>query len=138
MTLGLFVSLLSSCATYGSPPAAGNEVIQFAQDMRRGEYGAAFQRLCTELRNRTTLDQFSESAGGSISEMFTTHGWSIEAEDRPEIDSLDPEVTSAWRDVRVQRRRGSTDDPMDFAYELWRLDLIREDGQWKLCGVSRR
>ena len=127
------VASLTACGG-GSPESASNAVIDVAhRSLDANDVPRAYERLCGALRAAVPLAEFERTSGEAVSPIFTRRGWIDvdDAEAPPDIETLDPEVTKAVRVFRVQRSTGPK--ARDFLFEDWRIDLVREDGGWRLC-----
>lgn len=132
------VAAVALCGCYGgSPESASNAVIDAGVDgLDRNDLAHAYERLCATQQAAVSLDEFERTSGAAVSPIFTRRGWDgrDDREDPPDVRTLDAEVMNATRVYRVQRKTGPSG--LDFMYEDWRIDLVREDGKWRLCAFE--
>lgn len=108
---------------------------------------AAYFQLCPEIRERVSLEAFRASRGADVSDalsatsyMGTRHGdryvVGVDVQ-HDSLTTLDQDISTTWTkaDLTWAIRDGS-------AYlgtareETWRIDLVRERGQWRVCGFE--
>ena len=127
---------LSGCYS-GSPESASNAVIDVAHyGLDSNDLSSAYKRLCAAQQAAVAPAEFERTSGAAVSPIFTRRGWSgrESKEDPPDLKTLDRDVTRATRVYQVQRKTGPTG--LDFLFEEWRIDLVREDGRWRLCAFE--
>jgi hypothetical protein len=117
-SLVLLVTLASAaagaCAQSLDTPE--NAVIRFGLSTQTGDSTAAFDRLCVELRS-----QILRGTPPANYRVFMAH------------DGIQGEgLVSEDDDQAVVRV--SAFDPATEARRLWRIDLAKESGRWRLCG----
>lgn len=62
-------------------------------------------------------------------------------EERPDIETLDTVVASTWKDVEFTWYEHIDDRTIvtgSDVTERWRVDLVREEGAWRVCGFEKR
>jgi hypothetical protein len=136
VAVALVVASMTACGS-GSPETASNAVIDVAHySLDAKDVPRAYDRLCAAQRAAVPRSEFERTAGGAVSPIFTRHGWgSVDGTEEPrDFETLNPEVTEATRVFRVQRSTGP--GALDFLYEEWSIDLVREDGGWRLCAFK--
>lgn len=127
----------AACGASGSPESASNAVIHAATPgLDSNELPHAYERLCAAQQAKASQDEFVRTKGEAVSPIFTRRGWNLrdDREDPPDVNTLDSSVRQATRVLRVQKKTGPTG--LDFVYEEWKISLVREDGNWKLCGFE--
>lgn len=110
-------------------------------------FQCAYDRLCQDQRDDVGEDEFRHTEGAVVSDLLTADshaGPSVYvdrglAQERPEDETLDPELKATWVEIEAIRSR----DPGEPAAvseardeEHWRVDLVREDGSWRACGFT--
>lgn len=109
--------------------------------------GCAYEQICEEQRSVITRDEFVRTVGAAVSEMLTADSFAgpsvytdrgLDAEHEGQA-TLDPDLESTWVDVlvtryeRVDERTVVSGSGKD---ERWRVELVREEGDWRLCGFA--
>ncbi|MFV0316164.1 MAG: hypothetical protein ACK5O2_04275 [Microthrixaceae bacterium] len=111
-------------------------------------FGCAYSSLCDNLQRDVSESEFRQSKGEAVSEALSADSYSGSRSDsgdyrigvdvqHDDIETLDSELSATWRNAdlswseRIDERtivEGSTKT------ETWRIDLIRQRGEWKVCG----
>lgn len=137
------------------PPTASNRVIWFLGDVQQGRdpsiqggvddpFGCAYDQLCDAQRDATTEAAFRTSEGEAVSPLLTADshaGSSVYvdrglAEERPDLETLDPDLTTTWVEVEATWYEHVDDDTIvsgSGRVEHWRVELVREGGDWRVC-----
>jgi hypothetical protein len=142
---------------FSGPPVTGNVVIWFLGDVQQGRdpniqggvddpWGCAYRALCDAQQEVVSLEEFQASRGEAVSELLTadTHaGPSVYVDRglREEYPGEEPpsEATEAWTEIeatwyeRIDDRTIVSDSGRS---EVWRVDLVREDGEWRVCDFA--
>ena len=141
------------------PPTAENRVIWFLGDVQQGRdstieggvddpFGCAYAQLCQARRDQMTEAEFRETGGEALSTLLTadSHAGPSAYVDRglsaehPGRASLDPRLAATWVQVEAVRYERIDDRTIvsgSGIEERWRVDLVREDGRWRVCELSR-
>lgn len=107
-------------------------------------FGCAYNLLCDDQQQRVSEEEFRSTFGAAISRLLTadtTAGPSVYVDrglDRQHSSSetKDRDVMSTWIDVEatwfehIDERTIVIGSGVE---EHWRVDLVREDGDWQLC-----
>jgi hypothetical protein len=166
ISAGLLVTACGDEAAIGGracraedPPTAGNRVIWFLGDVQQGRdpdiqggvddpLGCAYDQLCEVQRDAVTEDDFRRSVGEAVSPLLTADshaGPSVYvdrglAEERPDLDTLEPELSATWVEVEAtwyEHIDGDTIVSDSGREEHWRVDLVREGGSWRVCEFTQ-
>jgi len=141
-----------------SSPTAGNHVIWFLGDVQQGRdptiaggvddpFGCAYTQLCQARQDEITEAEFRASKGEVLSSLLTadTHAGSSPYVDRgvseqhPALETLDEDLTRTWVEIlatwydHIDDRTIVSDSERE---ERWRINLVREDGQWRICNFT--
>ena len=144
----------SSCRSE-DPPTAGNRVIWFLGDVQHGRdptieggvddpFGCAYEQMCAPRRNEVSEAEFRRTEGEAVSELLSadSHAGPSVYVDRglsqshPALESLASEVTESWVEVKATWYEHIADRTIvsgSGREEHWRVDLVREDGAWRVC-----
>ena len=115
--------------------SAGNEVYRFCQDLGH-DFERAYSRLCRDLKAQHDVADFEGSRGVIVSPIMATMTWNLDVEqDPPDIETLSAVATRATRAVTVERLRNELPRVVP---EHWQIELVREDGLWRLCSFEQR
>jgi hypothetical protein len=144
------------------PPTAGNRVSWFLGDVVQGRdptiqggvddpFGCAYMQLCAEIRVRISEDEFRASRAEAVSSVLSANTWAGARtgyryttgvdEQRPDLETLDSDVTATWKDVDFTWYEHFDDRTIASGSGVsvrWRLELVREDGSWRVCGFEKR
>lgn len=145
------------------PPTAGNRVSWFLGDVVQGRdpniqggvddpFGCAYAQLCAEIRGRVSEAEFRASRAEAVSSVLSADTWAGARtgpyeyttgvdEERPDMETIDSEVTATWKDVEFTWYEHIDDRTIvsgSGQTVRWRLDLVREDGSWRVCGFEKR
>lgn len=134
-------------------PTAGNRAQYFLGDVQQASLdqvtggeddplGCAYDQLCRAVRDRVPEELFRATKGVAVSSVLDAtsesgarHGdFALVGVDAQydDVKTLDPSITTAWGNIDFKwYRSGST------RTETWRLDFIREDGSWRVCGFTK-
>ena len=149
------VSTARSSCRANELQSAANNVIWFLGDVQQGRdptitggvddpFQCAYDSLCTAQRNRISEDEFRRSEGAAVSDLLTADSWAGPsvyvdrglAQERPDMDTLDPELDETWVEIEATRYEHIDDRTIvtgSGESEHWRVDLVREDGGWRVC-----
>jgi hypothetical protein len=135
------------------PPTAGNRVAWFMSDVQQGRdpnitggvgdpFACACDQLCEEIRSRVSEAQFRVSRGEAVSEALTAETWLGPSaysdrglrEQYSDMETLDPTIRSASAEATLL---WSTMYPESEHREKWRISLVREGENWRVCGFER-
>ena len=129
--------LIALGACGGEVASAGNASIQFAGALQAKNYGAAYDLLCSSVRERFTSSEFIESEGLVVSPMLVSGSWTGTGRARPrDIETMDGGVHRASREYVVKYVPPGGFD-RDLVESTWRVGLVREGDAWKLCSFDQ-
>lgn len=107
-----------------APETPGNAVLDLGSDVALGDHDGAWNRLCSDLR----ADALG-GPGADFAEVQEFQGvGSISTNYQTEIDG-----NSAREPITVRPRGVPNDD----SNEQWVALLVREEGDWRVCGFER-
>ncbi len=115
-------------------------------------FGCAYAQLCSAVRREVSEEQFRQTRAEAVSSVLSADSWAGARtgpyeyatgvdEERPDMETLDPDVVSTWKDgeftwyEHIDDRTIVSDSGQ---MERWRIDLVREDGEWRVCGFEKR
>jgi hypothetical protein len=141
--LFLLVGFASVACATTDPETAGNRTGWFFGAVEQSKYSDAYDMLCSDIRQRVTVDDFTKTGGGAVSAMIPNSGINggEGTEQMPDISTLSKDLTTTWVEVVARRYKGKavpgqTIEP-NVPVERWRIDLRREGDAWKLCGFRQ-
>lgn len=123
--------VLSSCV-WGYPETPGNAAIHIVGAIQTGDAQTLSENICSKWSQG--IDLADPSSLGPLEPMIETLAVKSAvggASEYPGSDSLDIAADQAWTEIDLL-----TEDPLD--REVWRFDMVREEGLWKLCDVEFR
>jgi hypothetical protein len=147
-----------SCDADRSAPVAGNVISWFFTDVQQGRdprieggvsdpFGCAYGLLCRAQQDRVSENQFRTSRGEAISDALSADTWagpSVYVDrglaEGPDLDTDDPSVEATWSEAELSWYRYADDGDGTVGLarlEHWRIDLVREAGEWRLCDLHR-
>lgn len=137
---------------------AGNRVVWFFGDVQQGRnpwttggvddpFGCAYSSLCNSLRRDVSESEFRESQGEAVSQALSADSYSGSRSDTGEyrlgvdvqhdgMDTLDGEISSSWSNADLSWSEHIDDRTIvegSTRTETWRIDLVSEEGDWKVC-----
>lgn len=121
--------LLLVVACSGNPPTTGNVMVWYLSDIQSGDFSSAHGRLCPRLQERYSVEELSAASDGSndLTRVGLLQQPIGRGGEHLELESLDDSVHRSWVEWT-----GHVGD----VQELWRFDLERVDGDWKVCGAQ--
>ena len=121
----------------------------FFAAMAESRLDDAYGMLCSDVQQRVSKDEFIRTRGELVSPIISwgenngnpAWGQAEEAryEQMPDISTMNADVTRTWLEVNITRYPGPISSGQlvgTHPIELWRIDMIREGSEWKLCGFS--
>jgi hypothetical protein len=140
---------------WGVPATPDNVMITFLGDVQDARdpmimggpsdpWQCAYDVLCDRQRDRVSAQQLRDSRGEALSPLLSadTHAGPSAYVDRglrsqhtypwDDVESTWIEVEAAWYE-RIDARTVVTDSRRE---EHWRVDLVRESGDWRVCGFA--
>jgi len=115
-------------ACSGSPATAGNAALEFQISVQTSDYQRAYLLLCQAERDRTTADEFATSRPIEMQPFLALTSTVGAAAQYPPMATTNDDVGDAWVEYEGQRW-GQT--------ETWRVGLVREDGDWRVCTFAK-
>lgn len=113
-------------------------------------FGCAYRSLCDSFQQQVTESEFRQSEGEAVSKALSADSYSgtrsssgayrvgVDVQ-HDDTDTLEPELSSTWTMAdlswaeHIDERtivEGST------RTETWRVELLREEGEWRICGFE--
>jgi len=115
-----------------SQEMAGSRFVDFRRAVGRDLFEDAYAQLCRLTRLDVSFARFVETEGRAVvpSRFLDRRGGSIRtASEFDDEDTIDQSITSAW----IERSATINGD-----YVTGRLQFLREDSVWKVCGFEVR
>lgn len=147
-------SLSSSCREV-SPRSVANENIRFLglvqeagiPDSVAGErlddpLGCAYLMLCERVRNTVSESEFRQTRGTAVSEVLAADSVQGPSVYQPDLDLQEVRVSEDLATIDFEASFFEHIDEVTVVtdsevIERWQTELVREDGQWKVCGFER-
>jgi len=129
LSAALMVIALTAGSCAESPETAGNSTVQFLTDLQDEDYDAAYRNLCGRLRSQYTAEEFAARGGGEFGDAVRRGAFLLESTQYPDVETQEEDVLGAWTEVE-----GSFEGRM----LVWRVDLVKEDGDWHVCDINLR
>jgi hypothetical protein len=115
-------------------------------------YGCAYEQLCSEMRGQVSEEAFRATGGEAVSVALSSDGGMLARsgtldekvpgvdEERSDVDTLDESVVATWKDFEFSWVEHIDEHIVvgPERTERWRVDLVREGGDWRVCGFERR
>jgi hypothetical protein len=164
VTVTAYVVVPYGSGHYEDIHTAGQRINWFLGDVGRGRdpsiqggepiadpFGSAYQQMCTRLQHRVSEDLFRSSRGAAVSEALTASGASgsrhgdyqlvgVDAE-HDDWDTRSQDIAATWQNVDLRWQpigAGGLVLVDQTRLETWRVDLVREDGIWKVCELEKQ
>jgi hypothetical protein len=142
----------------GDTPDADDIGIHFFGDLQQARdpeiqggvddpLGCAYHLLCAAQRDRVTESRFRDTRGEAVSpalsadtwagpSAYDTHGLKEQHTIGQDLD--DPGLMSTWTEFEATwfTHAGDVIRGVD-RVEHWRVDFVKEDGNWRVCGLRR-
>jgi hypothetical protein len=123
----MFLAVVSAGGCADRVGTVGNTSIWFWSDLQDERWDEAYGWLCSSEKERFSKEEFADSGGGPYAGLVTIQSGLGSWSQYRDLDTLDSDITRAWTEI-AGVRRGTT--------EVTRLFLVREDGDWKVCGIE--
>jgi len=138
-----------------SPRSVANENIRFLGLVQQGDipdsvagdriddpYGCAYPMLCEELRSVVSEEEFRATGGEAVSTVLAADTFQGPSVYQPDLDlyetrSSDSSATIDFVAGYFERIDEVTVVADSETTERWQTALVREDGNWKVCGFSQ-
>lgn len=138
VTCGMvFVTFLSACVVESTPETPGNAAIMLLTSIQSGDVPAIEDRLCSAIVDNENIDLSDNTTFGDLGDFY--EAFRRNSEERKNASGAGGEFTpaesvtipvdEAWTEIEF---RGEDDS------EVWRLQMVREDGRWRACSAVRR
>jgi hypothetical protein len=132
---------LVACGS-GDPATAGNRTIDFELDLQQKNFDDAYGQLCSDITSRVALADFRATEGSDVSPVLAASTWlGTGRGEMPDLQTASQDVTETWNQIEAHWTSevtvgGSARE--NTRSELWKVDLRREGGTWKLCGFTKQ